>query len=186
MGNSGTKMKILVCGATGFLGRNVAAALSKLPEYEVTGTYFQTKPPTDTAVNYVYADLRERDTVDQLLKGKDIVLHYAAIATNFADVLKRPHIHTTDNIIMNSLLFRYAHEHKVGHFVFPSCGYLYNAGGPFTEDQLDYNNLPTSYMASACPSGLRRKSQRAPIPGTRTWVSLYSRPRPSKWPSRLY
>src|SRR4051812_7750110 len=110
------KKKVLVCGATGFLGRNIAEALAQVDDYEITGTYLSRTPNPNPRIKFVKADLTDRATVEQVVAGKDVVLHYAAITTNFKDVLLRPHIHTTDNIIMTSLLIRTAHDMKVPHF----------------------------------------------------------------------
>ncbi|OGW65851.1 MAG: hypothetical protein A3J72_06230, partial [Nitrospirae bacterium RIFCSPHIGHO2_02_FULL_40_19] len=38
------KKKILICGATGFIGRNIAESLAKKEEFEVYGTYYKSEP----------------------------------------------------------------------------------------------------------------------------------------------
>lgn len=139
------RKKVLVCGATGFLGRNIVETLAQMDEYEVTGTYFHKPPYLHPGINWVRANLTDRATVHELLAGKEIVLHYAAIVTNFNDPTTRDH--ATDNLIMSALLIKEAHEQKVSHFVFPSCGYLYNSSEtPFREEDVDYNNLPENYF----------------------------------------
>lgn len=145
------KKQVLVCGASGFIGRNVSERLALNGNYEVIGTYFQHEPAhKNPNIKYVKADLTDAKTVSDLVKGKDIVLHHAAIATNFKDVLTQPHIHTTHNVIMTSLLIRAAFEAKVSHFLFSSCGYLYNTSDkPHKETEQDYNNLPSTYFAAA-------------------------------------
>lgn len=144
------RKKVLVCGATGFLGRNVAETFAKDDRYEVTGTYWGSEPYHHPKIKMVKADLTQKHVVNELVPGHHIVLDYAAIATNFKDVVTRPYIHTTDNIIMTNLMIRAAHDHKVEHFVFPSCGYLYNDSPvPFKETDVDYNNLPSNYFAAA-------------------------------------
>jgi GDP-L-fucose synthase len=59
-------MKILITGANGFIGRNLAAALN---EYEVTKLTRQT------------VDLTNREAVDEFFKGKsfDVILHCAMV-----------------------------------------------------------------------------------------------------------
>lgn len=148
------KKKVLVCGATGFLGKNIAESLADTGDYEVTGIYCsrepQINPHLKTPIHFKKADLTDKAQVKGILDGQEVVLHYAALATNFKDVLTRPHIHTTDNIVMTSLLLREAFEVKTPHFVFPSCGYLYNASDKaWKEEEVDYNNIPKSYFASA-------------------------------------
>ncbi len=145
------KQRVLICGASGFAGNNLLIRLSKSPELEVIGTYFSKKPKDyPSNVEIVHADLTDRTTVFNLMKNIDIVLDYAAIATNFKDVVTKPYIHTTDNVIISSLLIRAAFENNVKHFIFPSCGYLYNhSDQPFKESDVDYNNLPPKFMGAA-------------------------------------
>jgi dTDP-4-dehydrorhamnose reductase len=59
-------MRILITGANGFIGRNLAAALT---EYEVTKLTRQT------------VDLTDREAVNNFFKGKsfDVVLHCAMV-----------------------------------------------------------------------------------------------------------
>lgn len=145
------KLRILICGASGFIGNNILIRLATSEKYDVVGTYFSKKPKNvPKNAELVQADLTNRETVFSLVKGFDVVLDYAAIATNFKDVITRPYIHTTDNVIITSLLIRAAHEAKIPHFIFPSCGYLYNTGDKaFREEDVDYNNLPKSYFGAA-------------------------------------
>ncbi len=144
------KKKLLVCGATGFLGRNVAEAFAATDLYDVHATYYSRTPTPNPKIKFLQADLTDRKRVNEVLDGMDIVLDYAALATNFKDVVQRPYIHTTDNIIMTSLVIRVAFEKKIEHVVFPSCGYLYNSKPEaFKETDVDYNNLPKQYFGAA-------------------------------------
>ena len=139
------RKKVLVCGATGFIGRNIAERLAELDEYDVTGTYFSRVPYENRRIAFVHADLTERATVQNLVAGMDIVLHYAGRVTNLSDKLQT---HAFSNLIMSAHLIESAVYHKVSHFVFPSCGYLYNSGElPFTEEEVDLNLLPREYFA---------------------------------------
>ncbi len=145
------KIRVLICGASGFAGNNILLRLSKSSQFEVIGTYFSKKPKdVPSHVELVRADLTDRATVFNLTKNIDILFDYAAIATNFKDVVTKPYIHTTDNVVISSLLIRSAFENGVKHFIFPSCGYLYNhSAQPFKETDVDYNNLPPKFMGAA-------------------------------------
>lgn len=139
------KKQVLICGATGFIGRNIAELLAESDEYDVTGTCFRRMPFRSPKISFVQADLTDRATVQKLLAGKDIVLHYAAKVTNLSDDRQT---HAASNLIMSSHLIEAAVDQKVSHFVFPSCGYLYNSGElPFKEEDVDLNGLPREYFA---------------------------------------
>ena len=120
-----SKKKILVCGATGFIGRNVAEFFSRQGSVEVVGVFHNTPPYSNPQISWVQADLTQVEDVDRVIKGVDIVIQAASVTSGVKDVFSRPSIHITDNAIMNSLLFRSAFEHKVGHFVLFSCSVMY-------------------------------------------------------------
>jgi GDP-L-fucose synthase len=116
--------KVLICGATGFIGRNTLEALTQVPHLQITGTYFS-NPPGYQPIEMVQADLTKRDDVDKVVKGKDIIIQMAAVTSGAKDIAERPYIHVTDNAVMNSLLLRAAFDHKVKHFIFPSSSSVY-------------------------------------------------------------
>jgi GDP-L-fucose synthase len=142
------KQKILICGATGFIGRNMLESFIKNDNYEIRATWHK---PTDLTevyrddVEWVQADLTKSwDVKNAFYGGVDIVLQYAAVTTGVKDVINRPYIHVTDNAIMNSLLLREAFEQKVKHFIFPSCTVMYQSGDiPVKES--DFNESEELY-----------------------------------------
>lgn len=120
-----SKPKLLVCGATGFIGRHLAERLTASGKFEVTGTYF-TRPPYECpGLKLVKADLTDPNDVERVFKGQDIVVQAAATTSGAKEIVTRPHIHTTDNAVMNSYLFRQAHESGVRQLVFFSCTIMY-------------------------------------------------------------
>lgn len=123
-----TRTKVLICGATGFIGRNVTERLSARNDLEVYATYFKT-PPKFTAnsdrVSFVKVDLTSKDEVHRLIDGKDIVIQAAAVTSGSKEIVTRPYIHVTDNAIMNSLIFRACFESSIKHVVFFSCTVMY-------------------------------------------------------------
>ncbi len=121
------KKKILVCGATGFIGRNVAERLSKRDHFEVTGTYFNSKPLENKNIEMIHANLNYPKDVKRVVRGKNVILQYAATTSGAKDIVTRPYIHVTDNAVMNSLLLREVFEQKVEHFIFPSCTVMYQS-----------------------------------------------------------
>lgn len=119
--------KVLVCGATGFIGRNIAEKLALRPEFDVYGTYFNRPPPNHPRIRPVYANLTAELDVERVTQGMDIIIQAAATTSGSKDIVERPYIHVTDNAIMNSLLLRAAFEHSVAHFIFFSCSVMYSS-----------------------------------------------------------
>ncbi len=119
--------KVLVCGATGFIGRNIVEALAKRDDVELYGTYFTSKPLQTPKVQMRFADLRNDDDVNDVVKGMDIIIQAAATTSGAKDIFNRPYYHVTDNAVMNSLIFRAAHLNKVSHVVFFSCTTMYQS-----------------------------------------------------------
>tara|TARA_B110000008_G_scaffold266106_1_gene291947 strand:- start:21573 stop:22532 length:960 start_codon:yes stop_codon:yes gene_type:complete len=115
------KMKVLVCGATGFIGRNITETLSSNSAYEVVGV-FNKRPKFDLPnLDWVKADLTNKNDIDRILDGVDIIVQAAATTSGSKDIVSKPYIHVTDNAVMNSLLFRAAYEKKIKQVVFFSC-----------------------------------------------------------------
>jgi len=120
------KKKILICGATGFIGRNLLDFYYKQGKYDIRATHFR-RPVVKgyNGVEWINCDLRNPEHVSSALSGIDIVLQFAATTTGARDIISKPYIHVTDNAVMNSLLLREAFEKKIEHFVFPSCTIMY-------------------------------------------------------------
>ncbi len=120
-----TKTKVLICGATGFIGRNMTEQLSKRADLEVHAVRFNRPEYKCDNVTWHQADLRNQADLERVIKGVDVIIQAAATTSGSKDIVTRPYIHVTDNAVMNSLLFRSAFEHKVKHVVFFSCTVMY-------------------------------------------------------------
>jgi GDP-L-fucose synthase len=137
------KTKVLICGITGFIGINIAERLIKRNDIQLLGTYFKSKPKKEFIKNkkitLIKADLTDKNSVNKVIRGKDIIVQAAAVTTGSKDVVTRPYVHVTDNAVMNSLLFRSCFENKVKHLVFFSCTTMYpNQKKPVKEE--DFNH----------------------------------------------
>lgn len=120
------KTKIVICGASGFIGRNIAEKLAIRDDLEVFGTYFKNKPTgISKKIKLIQADLTKKKDVDKVVKGRDIIIQAAAVTSGSKDIVTKPYIHVTDNVVMNSLIFRAAFENKLKHVVFFSCTIMY-------------------------------------------------------------
>lgn len=134
------KKKILVCGATGFIGRNMAEYFAALPGFEVYGTYWKAEPLQNPRIHMVEADLTNKEDVNRVVEGKDVIIQAAATTSGSKDIVEKPYYHVTDNAIMNSFIFRAAFEHNVSHVVFFSCTVMYQSSDKaLSEGDFDAN-----------------------------------------------
>lgn len=134
------KTKIVICGASGFIGRNIAEKLATREDLEVFGTYFKNKPlRISKKIKLIQADLTKINDVKKVVVGKDIVIQAAAVTSGSKDITTKPFIHVTDNAVMNSLIFRAAFENNTKHVVFFSCTVMYpNLDVPVKEEDFNY------------------------------------------------
>lgn len=120
---------ILVCGAAGFIGRNLVQDLARDSKTEIYAVIHNKPAPQEWTsfknIRLIKADLRKPQDSVRIVNGMDIVIQAAASTTGFKHTFTRPHCHITDNTIMNSLLLKSAFEAGVGHFVFLSCSVMY-------------------------------------------------------------
>jgi GDP-L-fucose synthase len=116
---------MLVCGATGFIGKNVVQYFKDKKKYNIRAVYHNKPPSHNMKVEWVQANLNNVEDVNRVMKGVDIVVQMAATTSGARDIINRPHIHVTDNAVMNSLLLRSAFDNNVEHFIFPSCTVMY-------------------------------------------------------------
>ena len=132
---------ILICGATGFIGRNLLEYYSQ-KDYNIIATYFKTEFVTHNQehknVKWVKCDLRNPDDVKSVMNGIDIVLQFAATTSGANDIVNRPYIHVTDNAVMNSLILRECYEQNVEHIIFPSCTVMYQPAD-YAQKESDWN-----------------------------------------------
>lgn len=134
------KKKVLICGATGFIGRNIAEALTQRGDFHVFGTHFEAKPLPYPKITMLYADLTRKEDVARVVQGMDIIIQAAATTSGAKEILSKPYYHVTDNAVMNSLIFRAAYESKVSHVIFFSCTVMYQSSDlPVKETDFDPN-----------------------------------------------
>ncbi len=134
------KKKILILGGTGFIGRNLVLYFSKKSNFEVVTTYNKKKKFNCKNVKWLKADLTEPLDVEKVIKDIDIIIQAAATTSGSKDIVEKPMLHVTDNLIMNSLIFRKAYEKKVNHIIFFSCTVMYQSSKTgLKEDDLDLN-----------------------------------------------
>ena len=144
------RKRIVVCGATGFIGRNIVAALARNGGAEIAAVHHKRPRYEVPGVRWIAADLTREEGARAAIAGADVVIQAAATTSGAKDIVERPYIHTTDNAVMNSLLLRACHEAGVGQFVFFSCSIMYQpADRPVRESDLDLRQpLHPNYFAA--------------------------------------
>jgi GDP-L-fucose synthase len=144
---SSSKKKILICGATGFVGRNLVEYYAAKSEYDVHATHFQRAPYNIKNVTFHRADLRDPAQLPSLLKGVDILIQAAATTSGSKDIVNTPALHVTDNAVMNSYIMREAVTQKIAQVIFFSCTVMYpNSDTPLKENDFDDQNVYAKYF----------------------------------------
>lgn len=134
------RKRLLICGATGFIGRNAVEYFSQKDQFDVIAVYNKKSPQKIKNVSWEKADLLNPVRVKNLLSNVDIVIQAAAITSGINQVFKSPEIHVTDNAIMNSIIFREAFANNVNHLIFFSCTtMLQSSDAPLEEIDFDAN-----------------------------------------------
>ncbi len=139
---------IVICGATGFVGKNLVLQLSK--KYKIIGVYNRKPSFKCKNVLWVKADLRKIEECNKVTKKVDILIQAAATTSGSKDIINKPYLHVTDNAIMNSNLLKSCFDNKVKHFIFTSCTVMYgNSMVPLNENQVIEKKIYKNYFGVA-------------------------------------
>jgi len=119
--------KILVCGATGFMGRNIIDSF-KDSEHLIYATGLKRDLEHVPEDRFFKVDLTSKKEVENLFKNNnfDVVIQAAANTSGSKDITTKPYLHVTDNAVMNALILQACYDYDVKHFMFLSCGVMYN------------------------------------------------------------
>lgn len=133
-----TGKKILVTGATGFIGHNLVKRFLSL-NYDVRGTYFTNTQRRHEGCEYIQCDLTLEEDCEKSTKDVDVVIMCAANSSGAEVMAKRPLTHLTPNIVMNAQMLQAAYENKVEKFVFISSNTVYPLTNfPVAENDVTY------------------------------------------------
>jgi GDP-L-fucose synthase len=130
--------RVLVCGATGFIGRNLAERLARDDRYDVTAVHHHRPPFRNDRLTWVQADLTRAEDVARVVQGQDVILQVAATTSGVRATVARPSQQIVDNAVMNSYVFAAAQEHGAAQVIFPSCTImLASSESPQREEDYD-------------------------------------------------
>jgi UDP-glucose 4-epimerase len=122
-------MKIIVFGGSGFLGSNVADALTDAGHdvviYDLVAS-LHLKP----SQRMVVGDIMDERKVEETVEGADAVYNFAGVA-DIGDASRRPVESVRFNILGNTNILEACRKSKVGRFVFASSVYVYPKAGSF-------------------------------------------------------
>lgn len=139
--------KVLICGSTGFIGRNIAERLKSNPDLEIYGQYHQSPHLQQEDIRPIQANLLDSIQVTKVISGMDVIIQAAATTSGSADIVSRPHLHVTDNAVMNSLLLRAASDQSIPHVIFLSCSVMYPSfDRPCKEDDFLADGIHPRYF----------------------------------------
>ena len=140
--------KLLICGASGFIGRNLFEHLSKRSDLDVYGTYLTRR--FQESAKLIRADLTDREWARTVTRGMDFVINAAAVTDGSGAVASDPDKYITDNIRINMNLIESAHTNYVSHFTFLSCSVVYPANNAelVKEVDVDVNKIHPKYTGA--------------------------------------
>lgn len=147
---AGGRTRVVILGATGFIGRNIATAMAGHPDIELVAVWHSRPSYPLPDARWLQLDLRDPRAVSEAVQGADTVIQAAATTSGSKDIISQPHIHVTDNAVMNSYVLRACHDQKVGHLIFFSCSIMY-ASSEAPQRESDFNGaseLQSNYFGA--------------------------------------
>lgn len=148
-----TNSKILILGATGFVGRNLAEKLYNEGYTNLRNHGFTRK--LEGFGESVQGDLRDDKFVEEIMKGVDVVYHCAASTSNAVDTIYAPLLHVTPNVIINALTMEKAYKEGVKKFIFLSSSTIYPESGERAVCETD--NIYESIYKTYYPVGWMKR-----------------------------
>lgn len=131
--------KILITGASGFIGTNLILKLVGLGA-KLTCVIHKKKLKIDVKnIKIINADLTDKNDCIKVCHDIDIVLMCAANSSGAEVIEKKPLTHLTPNLVMNALMLEASYIQGVNKFVFISSNTVYPVTNfPVTEDDVNY------------------------------------------------
>lgn len=131
--------KILVAGASGFIGINLVNKLTSLGA-KVRGTYHsKTAFPKNLECEYLQVNLENKEDALKATDGVDYIFMCAANTSGAAVIDKKPLLHLTPNLIMNARILEAAYSNSVKKLCFISSNTVYPVmDTPVREDDTNF------------------------------------------------
>jgi len=120
--------KVVVFGGCGFIGSYVVEELLS-KGYEVVSADLNHSKYVDEK-NFKKCDIMDKDSVDKLIEGADIVYNFAGYA-NLDDAIADPIRAIELNVLGNMNILEACKKHKVQRFIYASSAYAMSDKGSF-------------------------------------------------------
>ena len=139
-----TRKRVLVCGASGFIGRNLFETLSQRKDLDVYGTYLTNndlnrQPAHQRLWRVNFTDL---ESARKITKGFDVVINAAAMTDGSGAVKAHPEIYIAISNRINTNIIEAVYENKVPQFIFMSCTMMYpSSSRPLKEEEAELTNI---------------------------------------------
>ncbi|MBI4398006.1 MAG: NAD-dependent epimerase/dehydratase family protein [Candidatus Omnitrophica bacterium] len=130
--------RVLVTGGAGFIGTSLIARLLN-ENCHIRATVHQTQPRIhDSRIEYVSADLTQKEDCIRVTQGMDYVFMCAAVTSGALAINATPLIHVTPNVVMNAYMLEASYNQKVKKFLFISSSAAYPPTGnrPVREEEM--------------------------------------------------
>ena len=128
------KTKVMILGATGFIGKNIALYFSK--KFKIKATYNKKIPFKNKNIEWIKCNLKSTKQINNLFNNIDIVINAAAVTSGVKDIIDRPHIHVNDNALMNvNILKQIFKNNNIKHYIFFSCTVMYQSSNRKQDEQ---------------------------------------------------
>ncbi len=140
MSNFFKNKKVLVTGASGFIGTNLLNKLVDLGAH-VRGITYQNPPQCmNNAAEYLKLDLQLKENCLIATKDVDFVFMASANSSGAAVIENSPLTHLSPNVLMNTNMLEASYENKVNKFCFISSNTVY----PVTDQPVNENDVTYS------------------------------------------
>jgi len=168
-------MNIMVTGGCGFIGSNfIRYYLGRYPQDKIINldklTYAgnpENLKDIEKNKNYsfVRGDICDKKTVDKLMKGIDVVYHFAA-ESHVDNSIKGPFLFTETNVLGTHVLLEAAKQNKIKKFIHISTDEVYGSieKGAFNEKDILKPNSPYSASKAAAEMLVRSYNKTFGLP----------------------
>ena len=141
------RKRILITGASGFVGTNFLARLHGRAEFDLTAVYHSHRPQVlHDGVRYVHADLTDRTSCQEVCEGAEWVCHFAGKLSTTAVMATSPVGPLAENAAIHTNVLEAASRSGVEKLLLLSSTTGYPASSePLSEEAFFGEDPPTPY-----------------------------------------